>query len=105
MDQKQSELQHLLNQQQLFTNKENILGAAKRADAIEPYEKHFIERKKEFINQEKVVKEAKNQLNIAVDVLNKAKVNYVKVENKENEREQVKRNIDNLLEFLKIVKE
>ena len=105
MDQKQSELQHLQNQQQLYTNKENILGAAKRANAIEPYEKHFIERKKELMNQEKVVKEAKNQLNIAVDVLNKAKVNYVKEENKENEREQVKRDLDKYMEFLPVVKE
>src|SRR5690625_7869085 len=57
------------------------------------------------MNQEKVVKEAKNQLNIAVDVLNKAKVNYVKEENKENEREQVKRDLDKYMEFLPVVKE
>src|SRR5690625_7846157 len=44
MDQKQSELQHLQNQQQLFTNKENILDTEKKTDTIENYKKHFNDR-------------------------------------------------------------
>ena len=105
LDQKNEELTTLQNQRVIFLRKEKQVDAAERASRIEPYEKQLAERRKERDEKERYVNKATTLLTEAKRQLELVQQAYSREEQKEAEREKLKRNLENYYELLPTIEE
>ncbi len=100
---KKKSLDELLEKRQLMSEKEEKLEAAKKAQLIEPYELHFLQRQEEQQKQVQAVKDTKELLEQAASVLEKAKGKYSIENDRTKEREDLYQEIYQYKEFEKVV--
>ena len=105
LDKKNEELTTLQNQRVVFLRKEKQVDAAERASRIEPYEKQLAERRNERDEKERYVNKATAQLAEAKRRLELVQQAYVQEEQKEEQREKLKRNLENYYELLPTIEE
>jgi len=103
LDEKKKSLDGLLDKRELMVEKEEKLEAAKKAQLIEPYERHMLERQEEELKQKQIVKDTTILLEQATTILDKAKENYSIEKDKAKEREDLFQKINQYKEFEKVV--
>lgn len=105
LDQKNAELTTLQNQRVIFLRKERQVDAAERANRIEPYEKQLAERRRERDEKEHYVNKVTEILTETKRQLELVQQAYTQEEEKEGEREKLKRNLEVYYELLPTIEE
>ncbi|WP_449355301.1 AAA family ATPase [Virgibacillus natechei] len=102
---KENRLKELESQVPLYAKKEKQLEDAERASKIVPYENQRQEWRVDEKSKTKILNEAENEKKIAEERVGKVQIIYQQEEAKQTEREDIRRQLDRLQEFLPIVKE
>lgn len=103
LDEKKVQWVHLQKEKDLIHKKELQIQLAERARSLEPYEKQLSDRREELKKIKGAFAIAKEAFELAKVQLDKAEIVYQEEEKKEDEREQIKRQLERLGEFLPIV--
>src|SRR5699024_5871824 len=98
------QLQQLHAQLPQYATKEKQLEKAERASKIEPYETQVEEWRREEKTKEKIAKASLEQKKVADDQLKQVQATYQEEERKKTAREEVRKQLDQLNEWLPVVK-
>lgn len=104
LQQKEEQLQQLHAQLPQYATKEKQLEKAERASKIEPYETQVEEWRREEETKEKIAKASLEQKKVADDQLKQVQATYQEEERKKTAREEVRKQLDQLNEWLPVVK-
>src|SRR5699024_8519061 len=104
LQQKEEQQQQLHAQLPQYTTKEKQLEKAERASKIEPYETQVEEWRREEKTEEKIAKASLEQKKVADDQLKQVQATYQEEERKKTAREEVRKQLDQLNEWLPVVK-
>jgi exonuclease SbcC len=105
LEKKELLLTQLDEQVPVFEEKEKQLKAAERAGLIFPYENQLDEWRHEEKRKQTELNQVRNTMKSAEEKLDQIQTRYVKEESRQNERENVGKELDRLQGFLPIVKE
>ncbi|MYL59925.1 AAA family ATPase, partial [Virgibacillus halodenitrificans] len=102
---KEAQLKELQEKAPQYKEKENKLQQAERATQIYPYEKQRVDLKKDYQQKEQTLHQVQKEKQIAAKKVDESLASFQREEKKQEEREALRKKLDQLYEFLPIVEE